>query len=733
MDETPRNNFTPIPNPYIVGNPIEDSRMFFGRVDDFEFIRKKVAGHRTGGIIVLCGSRRSGKTSILFQIKQGRLGEDFVPVLIDMQSITVRNDREFLEALARQIAAALGRTGALVGDDFSKKLAANPLLAFNEFTQKAVDALTGRNLILMFDEYELFESLIDRERFSEDVLNLMAYWMENTEGVYFLFTGSDKLEERDPRYWASFLGKALHRRVSFLRRGDAMRLMQDPVAGLVRYDEGVLDVMFRLTAGQPFYTQVLCQSIVDHLNESEKNTVSPGDVDDVVNEIIENPLPQMIFSWSSLAAMEKISLSIIAELSKERVEPVEPDDIVSFAESERIGYRIDSNKLRETLERLFYQDYLEKDPETERYAFRMDLWRRWMVRMHSIWQVLDEIKEQGSELGEGLVPVRRRRRVAAIALAATAVVITVAALIYSFNMREEVKRRGVVAPRDSTRLTVMTAPPGAQVFLDRTLVGESPVTDIVPAGASALRVTLAGYRDYEDSIRLEKDVPLERTVALVERRGSLAVASTPPGAGIELDGEPTGRETPCTFDDLSVNRLHSVVLKLPGFYAREIGGIEIVADSAVSITHRFSKVVHPLTIISDPGGAEISIDGVSRGAAPLSIRAIEEGRHEIVARLAGYFDNRQAIDVPAPRNQISVVLTLLPPGELVIEILPYAELWIDGELRERDAVNYRIALRPGTHTIELRHPVYGTVRESIELKSEEKITRTFDLERRNRE
>ena len=420
--------------------------------------------------------------------------------------------------------------------------------------------------------------------------------------------------------------------------------------------------------------------------------------------------------------------SIIAEISKEAEGAVDPDDITSFAESERIGYRIDPNKLRETLERLFHQDYLEKDPETEAYSFRMDLWRRWVIRMHSIWQVLDEIHEQGGELEEGIVPVRRGRKAAVIVLAVAGAALAVTALLYSLYLREEVKRGGIATRRDSTILSVVTDPSGAHIFLDRTLIGTSPVRESVPAGMSALRVTRAGYREYEDSIHLEKDVPVDRVIALVEERGSLVVTSTPPGADIELDGEPTGRTTPFTFDSLSANKLHTVVLKLPGYYAREIGGIEIAADSAVTAAHAFSRVVHPLTVISEPAGAAISIDGVDRGPSPLSIRAIEEGRHEILARLDGYFDERRAINVPAPGNQVSIVLELLPPGELVIEILPYAELWIDGELKERDAVNFRISLRPGMHTIELRHPVYGTVRETVELKSEERITKTFNME-----
>ncbi|MBU8920690.1 MAG: PEGA domain-containing protein [Bacteroidales bacterium] len=731
MNDRQDKHFEPIANPYIVGNPIEDRRMFFGRVDDFEFIERKVTGNMKGGMIVLCGSRRSGKTSILFQIRQGRLGPGFVPVLIDMQSVTVTNDREFLETIARAIDSAPGLKDSLVDEDFLSRLETNPLLAFNEFTAKVDTALDGRNLILMFDEYELFESHIDREKFSSDVLNLMAYWMENSSGVYFLFTGSNRLEERNPEYWDSFLGKALHRRVSFLRHGDTMRLIHDPVADLVDYQEGVPEEMFSLTAGQPFYTQVLCQSIVDHLNESCKNTVSMSDVEDVVGEIIENPLPQMIFSWSSLSALDKIVLSLIGELSKEKARSVDPDDIIEFAEKEKIGYRIDPNKLRETAERLFSQDFLSKDQESESYSFRMDLWRRWVIRMHSIWQVLDEIATDGFDPDEGIEPIKKGKKIATIASLTGAVLITVMALVYSYNIREKGRQGAFTAPADSTTLEIATEPPGAQVFIDRTLVGESPVMEKVEVGTSFLRIAMTGYHEFEDSISLEKDVPFEKRVGLIEKTGRLLVGSQPEGAVVELDGHKTGLTTPASFDSLTVNSLHSVVLHLPGYYARETAGIQIVSDSTITITHNFSRVVHPLTVITDPAGALVTIDGEDRGESPVSIRAIEQGSHLIMAVMDGYFDSQMKVDIPVIRNQVLIVLDRLPPGELILEIIPYAELWIDGRLVERDAVNYRASLLQGSYLIELRHPVFGDITETVILRSGETTKKTFNLERRD--
>lgn len=71
-------DFTPIdPNPYIVGNPVRGRDMFFGREAEFNLIRKRFEHSEHGGLLVFCGERRSGKTSILFQILDHRLGPDF--------------------------------------------------------------------------------------------------------------------------------------------------------------------------------------------------------------------------------------------------------------------------------------------------------------------------------------------------------------------------------------------------------------------------------------------------------------------------------------------------------------------------------------------------------------------------------------------------------------------------------------------------------------------------------
>lgn len=734
MNDTSHNGFTPIQNPYIVGNPIKDQNMFFGREDDFAYTKSKIIGGKRGGLLVLCGARRSGKTSILFQIKGGRLGEDFVPVLIDMQSMTVKSDRDFLSKMAREIVQTLATSDIDFERDFLEPAEADPFSAFEELIKKINRHLQGRKLVLMFDEYEIIENLIEKNDITSNILLILSNWMEHKEGVFVIFTGSDRLQARDPKCWERFLGRALHRRISFLSKNDTLRLVKEPVAGMVDYGNAVPDLIYDLTAGQPFYTQVLCQSIVDHLNEDRKREVETGDVQQVVQEIIENPLPQMIFAWSSLNNLEKLSLSIIAELTKDGVREKPVADIISFPERERIDYRIDSNKVNESLERLFHYDLLDKDEDGGTYIFKMDLWRQWITRMHSIWQVIDEIQGAGEGMGEGIERVQRSgARRYMTGLAAVALFAVAFALVYLFALKPGRNDAGSggfsPAVIDSTVLSVTTIPPGATVYLDERRMGQTPLASRqVPAGNLIMRIEKDGYRTIEDTLLLEKDVAAERSLTLVELTGAVAVNTSPAGADITLDGERTGFKSPHTFGGLSVNGQHTVTVSLQGFNAKTDASISVYPDSTITWLHTFSARTHPLTVRSNPGGAQVFIDGREYGTTPNLVSRLSEDSHTLLLKKTGFLDYREEIRIPQPGNQVTVTLTPAPPGTAVLIIVPFADIYVNDELVKRNTPNERITRQPGTYRIRLVHPNWGTIEDVIEIESGKEITKEYNMQ-----
>jgi ligand-binding sensor domain-containing protein len=421
--------FLPIePNPYIVGNPIRNERMFFGREDDFRYVRTKLEGASQGVVIVFCGDRRVGKSSILYQVLNGRLGERFVPVFVDLQEMVVASDRELFARMSRLIAEAVARAAgqqlvrsadgaeAIAGKHAGGEAAAvavadaarragaaqfqlsvpqfddgNPYPVFLDFLDEALSALGDRTLLILMDEYELMEGKVDEGKLSPELFTFLAGLMDNKERLALIFTGSRRLEERDKKYWRELLRRSLFRKVGFLSEKDAVRLITEPVEGRVVYGRGVVDVICRLTAGQPFYAQMVCQNTVDYANQHEQNWVTLADLTHVISDIIDNPLPQMIYTWDALSDDEKIVLSLLAETLPDGIDYAAASQLRASVQAGDYPVNLSENTIRLTLEEMFRRELLDKDVADE-FRFKIDLFRLWIRRSHSIWQVVKEVR-----------------------------------------------------------------------------------------------------------------------------------------------------------------------------------------------------------------------------------------------------------------------------------------------------------------------------------------------------
>jgi ligand-binding sensor domain-containing protein len=417
-------NHVPIePNPYIVGNPIRTEKMFYGREDDFRYVRTKLEGANQGVVIVFCGERRVGKSSILYQVLNGRLGERFIPVFVDIQEMVISSDSEFFERISRRIVEAIGRAktrsgrpaaleaavsgaalagqAAQTGGEPAQSLARavslpqfdgrNPYTVFVDFLDETLAAIGDRTLLILMDEYELIEAKVDEGKLSAELFTFLAGLMDNKERLALIFTGSRRLEERDKKYWRELLRRSLFRKVGFLSDKDTVRLITEPVAKRVVYGRGVTDVIYRLTAGQPFYTQVICQNMVDYMNEHKQNWVSLSDLKHVIADIIDNPLPQMIYTWEALSDDEKLALSLLAEMLPDGTAYSTAYELRTSVKANEYPVNLSENTIRLTLEEMYRRELLDKDA-MDGFRFKLDLFRLWIRRSHSIWQVVKEVR-----------------------------------------------------------------------------------------------------------------------------------------------------------------------------------------------------------------------------------------------------------------------------------------------------------------------------------------------------
>jgi len=387
----PQGSFQPIyPNPYIVGNPIRSREMFFGRMDEFRFIERSLENGRKTALIVLFGERRSGKSSILYQLLNGQLGPAFLPIFVDMQIMAgIASEAELFSRIIADTCKTLGKNGPAFEQHALRSDESNPPERFRRFLKALKERFPQRSILLLIDEYEIFENKISEGCLSSNVLTFFAGLLES-EQVSFVFTGSKKLELRDQNLWGGeLLQKAVSRKISFLTKDDTARLITRPLAGKITFAPEVIAQIYTLTAGQPFYTQLICQNLVYRLNEIKKYDVNSADLHTVVENIIENPPPQMIFNWGEHSAERKLVLSLLAEFSEAPGDFLSAHDIRRGIKRHKLELVVSSALLNSVLADLFQDEYvLQKD---HKYGFRLDLFRRWIRHDHNIWQVKKEI------------------------------------------------------------------------------------------------------------------------------------------------------------------------------------------------------------------------------------------------------------------------------------------------------------------------------------------------------
>jgi len=388
------------PNPYIAGNPIRSEEMFFGREDVFQFIKDKFNVKEKNITIVLHGERRTGKTSVLYQIENGRLGKEFVPVYIDIQAMANVNEKEFFAKITDKIIESLVKFPVInhKSNEYIeiKKITKgfdtepNPYSVFSNFLDKVAHVLKEKYLLVMFDEYEILEKKIKSSHLSPDIIQYMRNLLQNLERFSFIFTGSKKLEELEDIHWSFLFNVATYWRISYLRQKDASDLMSIPVGDKIRYDKKAVNKLLRLTACHPYLLQLFLQNLVDHINKVEKYRVKVEEILHILHYVVDNPPPHMFYVWKDSKPEEKVVLSALAEIIESEDQYISIREIEEkLKENEGI---LDKKVIKNACSELKKKDILGSKEREAVYNFRVDLLRYWIKNEHPLFEAVEEIE-----------------------------------------------------------------------------------------------------------------------------------------------------------------------------------------------------------------------------------------------------------------------------------------------------------------------------------------------------
>ncbi len=382
------------PIPYITGTPLKTEEMFFGREDVFEYIREHLLGAYQNNIIVLHGQRRTGKTSVLYQLRRV-LAESHYAVLLDMQGVTARNEAEFFYGLSDEIAYALEQAGLAVETPSPEAFSEQPEFAFrSRFLRPLYPLLGEKSLLLMFDEFEELQRHVEEGHLRAGLFPFLRNLMQHEEKVDFVFAGTHKLEELAAEYWSILFNIATYKKISFLEKKEVERLVTEPVAPYgMEYDPLAVEQIYKVTAGHPFLTQVVCHELVAYHNDTERSYITVTDVDAVLERIAERGEAHFKYIWAEAEAAEQAVLLAMAEWLAHQ-EHVFPEEIRAL--SERRGRPLSREAVLAALGRLESRDVVARTaPGAERFRFRVDLVRRWIGHNPQLAEAVVFPKEEG--------------------------------------------------------------------------------------------------------------------------------------------------------------------------------------------------------------------------------------------------------------------------------------------------------------------------------------------------
>lgn len=394
---TSEKKFRFIPNPYVVGTPLQaGSRLFFGREDVLQFVQDNLAAeHRNN--LVLIGQRRTGKTSILKQLPV-HLGDQFVPVYIDGQALGLDPGLDqFFLSLATEITFALEDRGFHLPLPRGEEFAENPAAKFeNGFLPRVGQAIGGRHILVLFDEFEELETAVRRGRIDPAIFPYLRHLMQHTANLSIIFCGTHRLEELAADYWNVLFNISLYRQVGFLERGEALRLIQEPVAGFgLGYDDLALDKMWRVTAGHPYFLQLMCHSLVNRHNRLQKSYMTIADVNAALEEILNAGEAHFIYLWQEASPPERLVLTALSHMMPITGHAT-PGEIMDYLEAR--GAVLMRPQVEQSLHNLTLRDIIQVVGDGDRLAGRLYRWRLgllglWVEKFKSIRRVIDEWME----------------------------------------------------------------------------------------------------------------------------------------------------------------------------------------------------------------------------------------------------------------------------------------------------------------------------------------------------
>jgi hypothetical protein len=397
--------------------------MFYGREDVFSFIEQKLIGRHRDTRIVLYGQRRTGKTSVLYQLHR-HLDPTYRCIFIDVQGLNLDGMGNLLLGITNSISRGLRRDHQLsVEVPERATFLADPRSAFEtRFLDEVWSVLGDDYLVLMMDEVARLDEEIKAGRLEREVFDYLRHLMQHYERLNFIFSLGSGLEEMTIDYNVLF-NAALYHRISFLEPAAARKLVIQPVLDHYLIAPRAVTKILQITSCHPYYTQLVCHCMFDLWSRAPKPVMGMADVDAILAEAVELGSANLTYVWEDSTPEEQALMAGIAAVMRRETGSVTVDHVRDVLRE--AGVSLPAREVGRALRSLISREVLTG---SEAYSFTVDLQRLWLEKHRRLDWVKEELAETIQQWRSAERPRRTVRRGRVLAIAAAIAVLVTACL-----------------------------------------------------------------------------------------------------------------------------------------------------------------------------------------------------------------------------------------------------------------------------------------------------------------
>ncbi|MEM1169159.1 MAG: tetratricopeptide repeat protein [Cyanobacteria bacterium P01_H01_bin.35] len=384
-------------NPYIIGRPIYEKELFFGRDNLFNFIDANL--NNDAKVILLQGQRRIGKSSVLHQIPNFVGGDKFVFVYFDLQDQAKLNLGEVLEKLATEIIIKFKLKLDNIKPPLKTDLEANPEIFSENFLPQVFEILGDKNLVLLLDEFDVLSDYNPASAIKHFFPYLQSI-ISNHPQLFIIPVVGRRLDEMENLL--NLFRRAPNQKIGLLDEESASQLITKPTKGRLEYQHDAIAAILELSAGHPYFTQVICFQIFQQAQAEEEWQVSSADVNKmIVDRAIESAEGGLTWFRDGLPIPERVIFSAVAEA--QRIAAMKPTQVVKEPLRLLKEYGVvPTEYLFQAADKLVKWGFLEKSSEfpsdkVPRYKVKIELVRRWLLKRYSLKDEIQELEKLSLE------------------------------------------------------------------------------------------------------------------------------------------------------------------------------------------------------------------------------------------------------------------------------------------------------------------------------------------------